>query len=43
MVYMAEFTLEEGMGDNLLSEHFKQIWNCASSLVCFQWSEYSIL
>lgn len=35
MVYMAEFILELGKGNNSPSEHFKQIWNCASGLLCF--------
>ena len=35
MVFMAEFTLEVGMGNNLPSEHFREIWNCASDLVGF--------
>lgn len=35
IVYMAEYMLEIGEGDNSPSEHFKQIWDCVSGFICF--------
>lgn len=34
MIYMAEFILEVGNGDNTPSGYFEHIWNYTSGLVC---------